>query len=137
MSDSLTLVCPCLLDLVGVLASGPVCFRNRARLLSLLGSGLEGRGRVCEDGDSPTSRCLDPALRVLRPLADVLGRILSRCVYKRLYTRGGIGGRGSIVGRSNAILSLRQEQLINIHPFGLQACLIGIRYLVQAMCAQA
>lgn len=130
MSDSLTLACPCLLDLVGVLASGPVCFRNCARLLSLLGSGLEGRGRVCEDG-------VEPALRVLRPLADVLGRILSRCVYKRLYTRGGIGGRGSIVGRSNAILSLRQVRLINIHSFGLQVCLIGIRYLVQAMCAQA
>lgn len=34
------------------------------------------------------------------------GRMLSRCVYSRLYTRGGIGGRGSMGGRFSWILSL-------------------------------
>lgn len=114
MSDSLTLACAFRSDFNAVFVSKPDFFLNWARLLSLLGSGLEGRGRDCEDaGDSPASRRLELAFRVLRPLADVLGRILSRCVYNRLYTRGGIGGRGSIVGRSSVILSLPRLQLVS------------------------
>lgn len=115
ISDSLTLECVWRSVFNAVFVSKSDFFLNWARLLSLLGSGLEGRGRDCEDaGDSPASRCLELAFRVLRPLADGLGRILSRCVYNFLYTRGGIGGRGSIVGRSSVILSLPRLQMISV-----------------------